>query len=147
MSEENIRGGFRGAGLVLFDAERVISCLDLHIQTPIPSNSRPGSSQTWISKTPNSPIEASSQSTLIEKRISQLQNSSPTHIISAVDQFAKGSLSIMYKMALMQSEIRDLRAANEALSKRRRANKTRLREGGTPSIHGICRTSLILFSR
>lgn len=40
----------------------------------------------------------------------------------------------MHKMALMQSEIRDLRAANEALSKRRRAKKTRLREGGTLSI-------------
>ena len=134
MTARNIQGGFRGAGLVPFDPESVISRLDLRIQTPTPSNSRPGTSHTWISKTPNNPIEASSQSAFIKKRISQHQNSSPTHIISAIDQFTKGSLSIMHKMALMQAEIKDLRAANETLSKRRRAKKTRLQEGGTLSI-------------
>lgn len=36
----------------------------------------------------------------------------------------------MHKMALMQSEIQDLQAANEALSKRWRAKKTRLQDGG-----------------
>jgi hypothetical protein len=40
----------------------------------------------------------------------------------------------MHKMALMQAEIRDLRAANEALSKRRRAKKKRLRQGGSLTI-------------
>ena len=40
----------------------------------------------------------------------------------------------MHKMALMQAEIRDLRAANEALSKRRRAKKQRLRQGGSLSV-------------
>jgi hypothetical protein len=134
MTKENILGGFRGAGLIPFDPERVISQLDLRLRTPTPSNSRPGTSHTWVSKTPNNPIEASSQSTFIKKRISQHQNSSPTAIMSAVDQFAKGSMAMMHKMALMQSEIQDLRAANEALSKRRRAKKTRLREGGVLSL-------------
>jgi hypothetical protein len=134
MTKENILGGFRGAGLIPFHPERVISQLDLRLRTPTPSNSRPGTSHTWVSKTPNNPIEASSQSTFIKKRISQHQNSSPTAIMSAVDQFAKGSMAMMHKMALMQSEIQDLRAANEALSKRRRAKKTRLREGGVLSL-------------
>lgn len=40
----------------------------------------------------------------------------------------------MHKMDLMEAEIHDLRAANEALSKRRRAKKTRLRKGGSLSI-------------
>jgi hypothetical protein len=62
------------------------------------------------------------------------QNSSPTPILSAVDQFAKGSMAMMHKMAMMQAEIRDLRSANEALSKHRRASKTRLRQGGVLSL-------------
>jgi hypothetical protein len=134
MTKENIQGSFRGAGLVPFDPERVISQLDLRLRTPTPENSRPGTSHTWISKTPNNPIEASSQTNLIKTRISMHQNSSPTPILSAVDRFAKGSMALMHKMALMQAEIRDLRSANEALSKRRRAKKTRLRQVGGLSL-------------
>ena len=133
ITPDNVRGGFRGAGLVPFDPEKVISQLDVRLMTPTPSNSRPGSAHTWVSKTPNNPTEAFSQSTLIKTRISRHQNSSPTEILRAVDVLAKGTL-IMHKMALMQAEIRDLRAANEALSKRRRAKKQRLRQGGSLSV-------------
>jgi tRNA(Phe) wybutosine-synthesizing methylase Tyw3 len=45
MTESNIRGGFRGAGLISFDSERVISTLNLKLKTPTPPNSRPGSAQ------------------------------------------------------------------------------------------------------
>jgi hypothetical protein len=134
MTCDNIRGGFRGAGLVPFDPEKVISELDIRLKTPTPLNSRPGSAHAWVSKTPNNPIEASSQTTLIKTRIAQHQDSSPTEILKAVDVLAKGTSKIMHKMALMQAEIRDLRAANEALSKRRRAKKKRLRQGGSLTI-------------
>lgn len=134
MTCDNIRGGFRGAGLVPFDPEKVISQLDIQLKTPTPSNSRPGSAHTWVSKTPNNATEASSQTNLIKTRISRHQNSSPTSLLAAVDQFAKGTSKIMHKMALMQAEIRDLRAANEALSKRRKAKKQRLRQGGSLTV-------------
>jgi hypothetical protein len=134
MTCDNIQGGFRGAGLVPFDPEEVISQLDIRLKTPTPLNSRPGSAHAWVSKTPNNPIEASSQSTLIKTRIAQHQNSSPTSLLAAVDQFAKGTSKIMHKMALMQAEVRDLRAANEALSKRRRVKKQRLRQGGSLTV-------------
>ena len=39
-------------------------------------------------------------------------------------------------MALMQAETRDLRGANEALSKRRRAKEKRLRQGGSLTVQG-----------
>lgn len=42
----------------------------------------------------------------------------------------------MHKMALMQAETRDLRGANEALSKRRRAKEKRLRQGGSLTVQG-----------
>ena len=134
MTEKSIEGGFRGAGLIPFDPERVISKLDVRFKTPTPSNSRPSTSHSWVSKTPNNPIEASSQTNLIKRRISHHQDSSPTSILNAVDILAKGTTRIMHKMDLMKAEIHDLRAANEALSKRRRAKKTRLRKGGSLSI-------------
>jgi hypothetical protein len=78
ITPENIQGGFRGAGLVPFNPEKVISKLDIHLKTPTPSNSRPGSAYTWVSKTLNNPTEASLQSTLIKNRIARHQDSSPT---------------------------------------------------------------------
>jgi hypothetical protein len=131
ITESNIQGGFRGAGLIPFDPERVISTLDLRLKTPTPPTSRPSTAQLWVSQTPNNPTEASSQTTFIKNRIARHQNSSPTSIYDAVDQFAKGTSKIMHKLALLQAENQILRQANQELSKRRRAKKTRLRQGGS----------------
>jgi hypothetical protein len=133
MTESNIQGGFRGAGLLPFDPERVISMLDLKLHTPSPENSRPGTAQPWVSQTPNNAIEASSQSTFIKNRIARHQNSSPTSIYEAVDQITRGASKFMYQLALLKAENQNLREANETLSKRRRAKKTRLQDGGSLS--------------
>jgi hypothetical protein len=37
MTEQNIKGGFKGAGLVPFDPESVVSKLDVQLQTPTPA--------------------------------------------------------------------------------------------------------------
>ena len=123
MTESNIQGGFRGAGLVPFDPESVISTLDLKLKTPTPTNSRPGTAQPWVSQTPNNPTEATSQTTFIKNRIARHQNSSPTSIYEAVDQFAKGTSKIMHQLALLKAENQILRQGMEELSKRRRAKK------------------------
>ena len=39
MTEENILGGFRGAGIIPFNPESVISRLDIRLRTPTPSRS------------------------------------------------------------------------------------------------------------
>ncbi|KIN00720.1 hypothetical protein OIDMADRAFT_124635, partial [Oidiodendron maius Zn] len=65
--------------------------------------------------------------------ISQYQGSSPTPIIDAVNQFARGSVIIIYKVALLQSYITELEEVNKRLSKRRRTKKTRLQKGGSLS--------------
>jgi hypothetical protein len=52
-------------------------------------------------------------------------------MIAALDQFAKGATAIMHRVALLEAETSALRKANEALSKRRRAKKTRVRLGGS----------------
>jgi len=85
MTAENIKGGFRGAGLLPMDPEKIIAQLDLCLNTPTPSNSRPGTSHSWVSKTPQNPIEATSQSAFIKGQISRHHSSSPTPIMDALE--------------------------------------------------------------
>lgn len=129
--ESNIKGGFRGAGLVPFDPEKVISALDLKLRTPTPQNSRPSTAQPWTSQTPSNTTQATSQSSFIKDRVARHQGSSPTSILDAVDQFAKGTSKVMHQLALLQAEVKDLRKANETLSKRRNRKKSRLQAGGS----------------
>lgn len=134
MTEKNIRGGFAGAGLLPYDPERVLSKLDVKLRTPTPPNSRPGTSHSWVFQTPHNPREADSQSTLIKTRIANHQDSSPTSMLAAVDQLTKGTTAIMHEVALLRSEVSSLRKANEALSKRRRAKRTRVQLGGSLAV-------------
>ena len=96
MTENNVRGGFRGAGLVPMSPERVISQLDVRLRTPTPVEGGSELPKPWVSRTPNNPIEASSQSEFIKGRIARHQGSSPTLIIKAMDSFTKGTYGIMH---------------------------------------------------
>jgi len=134
ITEKNIQGGFAGAGLIPYDPERVISKLDVRIRTPTPPASSPTTALPWVSQTPHNPREATSQSALIKSRISNHQGSSPTSMLAAMDQFTKGAMGIMHEVALLRAEVSSLRKANEELSKRRRAKKTRVRLGGSLTV-------------
>lgn len=134
MTEKNIQGAFRGAGLVPHNPEAVLSKLDVKLHTPTPPGSSGGIPEPWVSRTPNNPIETTSQSEYIKNRIARHQDSSPTSILGAVDHLAKGTRSIMHKLTLVQSEVQLIRGELETLSKRRRAKKKRLRQGGSMSI-------------
>ena len=52
-------------------------------------------------------------------------------MLAAVDQLTKGTMAVMHQVALLRSENAALRKANEALSKRRRAKRTRVQLGGS----------------
>ncbi|APA14283.1 hypothetical protein sscle_12g090530 [Sclerotinia sclerotiorum 1980 UF-70] len=123
---QNMKAGFRGAGLIPFNPEAVLSKLDIRIHTPTP----PFDLDLWISQTPHNPTEALSQSTLVKSRISRHQSSSPTPIFKTVLALAKGTERLAHENTLLSAENRTLRKANEALSKHRRAKKTQLRQGG-----------------
>jgi hypothetical protein len=51
-------------------------------------------------------------------------------LFQTVAALAKGTERLAHENTLLAAEVRTLRAANEALSKRRRAKKTRIRQGG-----------------
>lgn len=46
-----------------------------------------------------------------------------------IDAQARGMSKMAHKLVLLEAELQDVRTANEVLSKRRRAKKTRLRQG------------------
>ncbi|KAK7592451.1 hypothetical protein V3481_007069 [Fusarium oxysporum f. sp. vasinfectum] len=134
MTTSNIKGGFRGSGLVPLDPESVISKLDVQLRTPTPVEEEVGLPGPWVSKTPKTVLEATSQTEYLERRIRRHQSSSPASILEALKSFSKGTKAIMHQMALLRSENQILRQSNETLSKRRRAKKTRLRNGGKMTI-------------
>jgi DDE superfamily endonuclease len=134
ITERNVRGGFIGTGLVPYDPDRVLSTLDILVRTPSPIGLPLTEAPLWVSKTPQNSTEATAQSELIKTRITSHQNSSPTTMLYAIDQFIKGTTAIMHQVALLRTEVGSLRKANEALSKRRRAKKTRVRLGGSLTV-------------
>ena len=128
MTSQNIQGGFKGTGLVPFDPECVISKLDVKLGTRTPPEATLPPTQPWTSQTPHNPTESISQSELVKARMSNHQNSSPTQILTAAKQLADGVAELAHGAVLITDELRSLRKANEALSKGRRAKKTRLRQ-------------------
>src|SRR6478752_6051349 len=134
MTKSNIKGGFRGAGLAPFDPEVVISKLDVQLQTPTPVEEEAQQAQSWTSRTPRTVLEAGSQSEYLQRRIRRHHSSSPESILEALRSLEKGTKAVMHKVALLAAENRDLRQANEILSRRRRAKRTRLQNRGSMTI-------------
>ena len=117
-----------------FDPQAVISKLDIKLRTPTPTGPPLSEADSWVSQTPHNPIEIASQSQYVRDRMARHQGSSPTPILEAIDQFTKGATGIMHQIALLKSEVKTLRDENALLSRRRRAKKKQLREGGSMTL-------------
>jgi hypothetical protein len=134
ITSKNVLGGFRGAGLVPLDAQVVIDKLDVKLRTPSPTGPPLPANDSWTSQTPHTTTEATSQTELIKSRIISHQGSSPTSILGAIDQLAKGTQAVMHQVALLRDRASNIEKANAALSKRKRAKNSRLQHGGSLSI-------------
>lgn len=137
MTVENYQARFRGAGLVPFDLQAVLSKLDVKLRTPTPSRPSTADSIPWVSQTPSNPTKVLSQTTFVWNQISCHQRSSPTLLFETVKALAKGIERMAHEMILLSAEVRTLRAANEAFSKRCRAKKARVRQGGTLIVEDV----------
>jgi hypothetical protein len=126
ITKQNAESGFRGSGLIPFNLDIVISKLDIKLRTPTPPLPPLNTTIAWVSQTLKNPFEALSQSTLIRGRIARHQSSSPTPIFETVAALTKGTERLAHENTLLHVEVRMLRAANEALSKRRRAKKQQI---------------------
>jgi hypothetical protein len=85
-------------------------------------------------RTPKTILETQSHSKYLQGRIRNHKSSSPGSIIEAVKYFEKGQSILLHKIALQEAEIRELRQANEMLSRRRSAKRTRLQRRGDMTI-------------
>ena len=115
----------------------VISQLDVKLKTPTTPGTSSGLPPVWESKTPNNPVEMDSPTEYAKSRLARHQRSSPTPIIEGYDLVAKGAKQMAYEIALLRSEVSNLREANEKLSKRRRTKKKQVRKGGSLSIEEV----------
>jgi hypothetical protein len=102
INEENIRGGFRGNGLVPFNPEAVISKLNVRLRTP---SLPPPEPRAWQSRTPHNPIEIESQSQYVIQRIQRHQDSSPPSILGGLASLPKGVKMIAHGAWIIETEI------------------------------------------
>jgi hypothetical protein len=132
ITASNIQGGFRGAGLVPFNPERVISTLDVKLRTPTPP--LPTNNEPWQSQTPKNLVEFESQSTLIQNKYKREQGSSPNSVLSALEHYAKGGAILSHKLALAQRENAELQAALAAATERKSRKRKRIQGGGSLTV-------------
>jgi hypothetical protein len=129
-NESNIKAGFRATGLVPHDPEVVITQLDVRLTTPTP----PPEADVWRPQTPSNAIQVDQQTRLIQDRILNHPDSSPTTLLSALDQLAKGTQLIAHSATLIRAHTVAIEKANEALSRRKRRSKKRIQQRGSLSI-------------
>jgi hypothetical protein len=132
ITPSNIHRGFRGAELVLFDPEQVISTLDVKLRTPsplLPTNNVP-----WQSQTPSNTLELQSQSTLVQEKYKKQQGSSPNSVLSALEHYAKGGAILSHKLVLAQRENAELHAALAAATERKSRKRTLVQAGGSLTV-------------
>ena len=124
ITPSNIQGGFREAGLVPFDPERVISALDVKLRTPSPP--LPTNNEPWQSQTPKNLVEFGSQSTLIRDKYKRDLGSSPNPAVSALDHLIKGATGVAHE-SLLKRERAELRAALAAATEHKLRKRKRIR--------------------
>jgi hypothetical protein len=134
ITESNIKGGFRGAGLAPFDPENVILKLDVQLRTPTPPVEVIIPSTPWTSKTPKTVVEAQSHSKYLQGRIRNHKSSSPESMIQAVKYFEKSTTNLMDKMALLYKRNQQLEQQNKTVGRRRRGRRTTVQKEGALTI-------------
>ena len=134
VTKDNVKGGFREAGLAPCNPDAVISNLDVKWQTPARTSLLSLDEVPQISETPRDLKEAISQSKLLVAQMTRHKSTSSAHILKASRSMAKGLAMIAGAITLLKAENHTLREANKAVSKRRKAKKERIRNGGTPTL-------------
>lgn len=121
---ENCQKAFQATGLVPLNAQAVLERLEVRPRTP-PGPQLP---QTpWVSKTPSTMLEFTSQSKLVRDAFSI----SPTRTQASFAQLVKGAELMLHPVALMSSRITELEEQIAVLTKRKSRKRKRIQHGGT----------------
>jgi hypothetical protein len=131
LTAENIKAGFRGAGIVPHDPEAVLSKLDVRLQTPALSSPVQGA---WEAQTPRNAREIEAQSTLIRQRIQNRHGSSTSSLDEKIEQLSKGAQQIAHNMVLLQEGQARMQSAIDELTKRRSRKRKYIRTEETLTV-------------
>lgn len=119
-TEQNIKAGFKAAGLIPHSPERILESLTV-VRTPSPSEGVETETASWIAETPHTVAQLEQQARLIQDLL-QRQSQSPSS--RAIRQLVKGCQLAMHSATILAEENTRLRATNE----RRQRKKTQRRQ-------------------
>jgi hypothetical protein len=110
----------------------VLPKLNICLNTPSPSNSRPSSrSSQFTPKTPKTAVQLEKQASMLKELLKQRSHSPPTPSKIMLDQIIKDHCIAPHHTALLAKENANLRAANEKKrQKRTRSTRQITHEGG-----------------
>jgi hypothetical protein len=128
---ENVRAGFRGAGLAPHDPNVVLLKLNVQLRTPTPPAP---DTLAWEAQTPRNAREIEAQSTLIRNRMQNYQGSLASSLDEQVKQLSKGAQQIAHNMVLVQEEMSRLRDAVDTLTKRKTRKRRYVRAEETVTV-------------
>ncbi|CEO58510.1 hypothetical protein PMG11_03229 [Penicillium brasilianum] len=115
-----IQNSFAAAGLVLINAERVLSKLNISLRTPTPLGSRLStSSSQFTPKTPRTIVQLNKQSSMLKDLLNQRSNSPPSPVGAILNRIIKGHSEALHQTALLAQEVSNLRMANTRIVKKR----------------------------
>jgi len=132
LTNNNIRAGFKAAGLIPFDPSAVLDMIVGPVRTPtpqpLPSSQDP--EQGWVPETPHNISQIHAQTQTIRKNFKRktIHTPSPTNI--ATIQMAKAAEHTMYAFRLAQERIAELEAQLQKVTKRRKIKRTYIRSTG-----------------
>jgi len=128
---ENIKNSFAASGLVPFNPETVLGRLNIQLKTSTP----PGSQSTNSApKTPHNLRQLEKQASTIKKLLRQRTQSPSSPTKSALNQLVKGCEMAMNSAIILTKENRDLRAAHEKQTQKRKRSKRQINHAGGLSI-------------
>jgi hypothetical protein len=79
----------------------------------------------------------------IRERIRRHVDSSPTHMVEAVEKLAKGAEMMAHSLVLMSNQVKELQAANEAASCRKVCKRKRIQAEGTLTAKEVVRLTTL----
>ena len=106
----------------------LLSKLDVNLRTHSPL--AVSAEALWQTRTPSNKRELEVQSILTRHRVQRHQDSSPSPIIPAIDQFKKGAQVMTLSAELTRNQITSLEKANKAATKRRQRKREQIQKQG-----------------
>ncbi|OJD26579.1 guanylate kinase [Blastomyces percursus] len=130
LTDNNIKSGFRAAGLDPYDPEQVLSRLNTIMRTPKPPVTSHSSQASWATATLHNVRQLEQQTEKVMKYIKRRTQSPPSPTHQALSQLVKGCQMTMHRIALLEQEVNELGVANTKQKRKREKSRTWIAQEG-----------------